>query len=131
MKNVFFKVALDKAAKMAGKPGRLMVLFTKLGLKLRNVNWKNVDGATVKEKFTVLGRLIKAYALGHYRQVPWKSLLVIIAAVIYFVNPIDLIPDLVPVLGLSDDFAVLVWVYNTVSSEVDKFTAWEKSRISG
>jgi uncharacterized membrane protein YkvA (DUF1232 family) len=130
MKNVFFNAALNKAAKMAGKPARLIVLVSQLAMKLRHVNWKNVDAVSLKEKLNVLGRLIKAYALGHYRAVPWKTLLIMIAAVIYFINPIDLIPDLIPVLGFTDDVGVLVWVYNAVNFEVDKFIAWEKTKLS-
>lgn len=85
--------------------------------------------ASIKDKFFVLGRLIKAYALGDYRQIPWKTILLIVAAIIYFVNPLDLIPDLVPLTGLTDDFAVLVWVYNSVSTEIDKFVAWEEDQL--
>lgn len=130
MKNIFFTNALQKAASMAGKPGRLMMLLSRLAIKLRDVNWKNVNAVTLKEKFYVLGRLIKAYASGRYRNVPWKALLIVIAAVIYFVNPIDLLPDLIPIAGLTDDFAILVWVYNSVNEEIDKFLTWEQTQIS-
>lgn len=114
---------------MAGKPGRLLVLFSKLAMKLRTVNWNEVKKDDVKDKFFVLGRLIKAYAQGQYKAVPWKTLLIIVAAVIYFVNPLDFIPDLVPIAGLADDFAVLLWVYNAVSGEVEKFLSWERSQL--
>jgi uncharacterized membrane protein YkvA (DUF1232 family) len=130
MKNVFFSTALRKAASMAGKPGRLMVLISRMALKIREVNWKNVDTANIKQRFFVLGRIIKAYALGHYREIPWKSLLIVIAAVIYFVNPIDLLPDLLPIVGLTDDFGILVWVYNTVNNEIDRFLLWEQSQVT-
>jgi uncharacterized membrane protein YkvA (DUF1232 family) len=130
MKNRFFSVALKKAAAIAGKPGRLMLLLSKLAFKLRDVNWKEVDGVQAKEKFFTLGRIVKSYAMGHYREIPWKTILLIIGAVIYFVNPIDILPDLIPVAGLTDDFGVLLWVYNSVNGEINKFIAWEKSRIT-
>jgi uncharacterized membrane protein YkvA (DUF1232 family) len=128
--NKFFSAALKKAAGMAGKPGRLMLLLSRFAVKLREVNWQQVDTITARERFYVLGRLIKAYALGHYREIPWKALLIIVAAIIYFVNPLDLLPDLIPVAGLTDDFAVLVWVYSTVNTEIDKFLAWERSKVT-
>jgi uncharacterized membrane protein YkvA (DUF1232 family) len=130
IKNNFFVAALKKAASMAGKPGRLMLLLSRLTLKLREVNWQQVNAAAAKEKFYVLGRLIRAYATGQYREIPWKTVLIIVAAVIYFVNPIDLIPDLVPIVGLTDDFGVLLWVYKAVSGEVDKFLTWEQSQVT-
>jgi uncharacterized membrane protein YkvA (DUF1232 family) len=129
-KNNFFEAALRKAASMAGKPGRLMLLLSRFAVKLREVNWQQVNAIAARERFYVLGRLIKAYALGQYRDIPWKSMLIIVAAIIYFVNPLDLLPDLIPVAGFTDDFAVLVWVYNTVNTEIDKFLAWEQSRAT-
>ncbi|MBL7834088.1 MAG: DUF1232 domain-containing protein [Cyclobacteriaceae bacterium] len=56
--------------------------------------------------------------------------MIVLAAIIYFLNPIDLIPDFIPVLGLTDDFSVLLWVYNTVTHEIDKFLTWERANLS-
>src|SRR5688500_10572310 len=109
LKNSFFTAALRKAAAMSGKPGRLILLVSRLAMKVREVNWENVKTANAKEKFYVLGRLIKAYATGQYRNIPWRTILIIAAAIIYFINPIDLLPDLIPALGLTDDFGILLW----------------------
>lgn len=127
--NKFFNAALRNATSIIGRPSRLLAILPRLASKLRDVNWTSVNGNSVKEKFFVLGRLIKAYALGQYRDVPWKTILLIVAAVIYFVNPLDLVPDIVPLTGLTDDFAVLLWVYNSVSNEIEKFLAWEKAKV--
>jgi len=111
-----------------GKPSRLLAILPKLALKLKETNWKNVNAVATKDKFFVLGRLIKAYALGQYRDIPWKTILLIVAAVVYFINPLDLVPDIIPLTGLTDDFAVLVWVYSSVSNEIEKFINWEKTQ---
>jgi uncharacterized membrane protein YkvA (DUF1232 family) len=71
---------------------------------------------------------VKAYAQGEYKTIPWKSLLLVVAAILYFINPIDLIPDLLPVLGLTDDFAILYMVYKSVGADIDNFLEWEKSK---
>lgn len=128
MNNKFFDIALNQAAKLAGKSSRILLLLTKLGSKMSKVNWSPVERQILRDKFYTLGRLAKAYASGRYRAVPWKSMLILLAAVIYFLNPLDLIPDIIPIFGLTDDFAVLVWVYNTVQGEVDKFLEWESSQ---
>jgi uncharacterized membrane protein YkvA (DUF1232 family) len=126
-RNIFFDMALRKASGVLGKPGRVMMLLSKLSSKLRHIKWKEVQSRDIKEKFFVLGRMIKAYVLGQYREIPWKPLLLIAAAVIYFVNPIDLIPDWIPGLGLTDDFGILMTVYASVNTEIEKFLTWEKS----
>lgn len=127
--NKFFNAALRNAATALGRPSRLLALLPKLAMKIKDANWKNVNAGAAKEKFFVLGRLIKAYATGQYREVPWKTILLIVAAVIYFVNPLDLVPDIIPLTGLTDDFAVLLWVYNSVSNEIEKFLEWEKNKV--
>jgi uncharacterized membrane protein YkvA (DUF1232 family) len=129
MKNRFFEIALSTAGRVLGKKARILLVLAQLGRKLKDVEWKNVKVSTARDKFFVLGRLVKAYALGHYRNVPLKTMLLILAAVIYFISPVDLIPDLIPITGLSDDFGILLWVYNSVLNEIDKFLTWEKSQL--
>ena len=129
MKNVFFDMALQQAARLLGHRQRMLMLVGKLAMKLRNVEWTKVKGVDVKEKFGVVYRLFKAYASGKYRNIPWKSLLLITAALIYFVSPIDLIPDVLVGIGFTDDFAILLMVYKAVHSEVEKFLDWEKSQV--
>jgi uncharacterized membrane protein YkvA (DUF1232 family) len=128
LKNRFFDLALSKASGILGTRGRLVLLLTKLGLKLRSVSWKDVNAAAAREKFLVLGRISRAYATGQYREVPWKTMVMIVASLAYFVMPIDLLPDLIPITGLTDDVAVLMAVFNAVSVDVDKFLLWEKNR---
>ena len=94
---------------------------------MSHVNWSKVSVAAAKEKMSVLSRLTSAYASGKYREIPWKTVMTILAAIIYFLNPLDLIPDFIPIMCLTDDFGVLVWVYNSIQSEIDKFLTWEKS----
>jgi uncharacterized membrane protein YkvA (DUF1232 family) len=127
--NRFFQLALEKASRILGKPGRLLMLLATLGRKIGQTNFTKAEGAQVKEQFFTLGRLVRAYAMGEYRTIPWKSLLLIVAAILYFINPIDLIPDLLPIIGVSDDFAVLFMVYRSIGSDIDKFLEWEKSRV--
>jgi uncharacterized membrane protein YkvA (DUF1232 family) len=128
MKNRFFEIALAQASRLAGKNSRIMVLLTRLGSKMSKVNWTVDRTHHMREKFFTVGRMAQAYAKGHYREVPWRAMLILLAAVIYFLNPLDLIPDLIPVVGLTDDFAVLLWVYNAVGAEIDKFLLWEESK---
>lgn len=42
----------------------------------------------------------------------------IIGALGYFILPIDLIPDVIPVLGFTDDVAALTLAYNAIKASV-------------
>lgn len=74
-------------------------------------------------------RLIRAYANGTYRQISWPSLLMIVASVIYFVSPIDLIPDFIFGLGLIDDATLLAWTIKTCASDIAAFMEWERRQL--
>ena len=73
-------------------------------------------------------RLVRAYINGTYRQISRQSLLMIVAALVYFVSPIDLIPDFILGLGLIDDATVLAWTIRACASDLALFTAWESAQ---
>lgn len=56
-------------------------------------------------------RLIRAWLLGRYPASP-VEILMATAAVVYFVYPLDFIPDGIPVLGFVDDWSVITFVAN-------------------
>jgi uncharacterized membrane protein YkvA (DUF1232 family) len=74
-------------------------------------------------------RLLKAWALRQYERVPWPSLLLVAGAVVYFVMPVDMIPDMLPGIGFVDDVAVVSAVMHTLRDELDRFQAWERTRL--
>ena len=70
-------------------------------------------------------RLIKAYSVGEYRDISWQTLALIVSAVVYFIMPIDAIPDVLLGWGFLDDIGILTWVMASSKTEIDKFKAWE------
>ena len=74
-------------------------------------------------------RLVRDYQRAEYRDIPASSLLSIIAALIYFVSPFDVIPDWIPVLGHIDDAFVISLALKSVRAELDTFMAWETARV--
>ncbi len=73
---------------------------------------------------TTLTAMVKDYASGKYREVPEKSILAATVALLYILNPLDLIPDLMPGLGLIDDAAVLTMVVKAIQSDVQNYRSW-------
>ncbi len=80
----------------------------------------------VWESLHILLRMVRAQIMGRY-SAPLATILSAIAALIYFVEPFDLIPDPVPVFGLLDDLTVITFVARANLSEVSKFRKWEFS----
>lgn len=74
-------------------------------------------------------RMIRAYHQGEYRDISPQNLLIILAAIIYFISPFDVIPDSVPILGHIDDALVVRIALESVRADLDTFMAWETSRV--
>jgi len=47
---------------------------------------------------------------------------IIYGALGYFISPLDLVPDILPLVGLSDDIAVLAWAYSRIRHNVSDMT---------
>jgi uncharacterized membrane protein YkvA (DUF1232 family) len=73
-----------------------------------------------------LFRLLKAWRAGEYTEVPWQTILFAIAAVIYFVNPFDAVPDFIPGVGYLDDITVIGFVMHSLRKNIEKFFNWER-----
>lgn len=87
--------------------------------------------ARVARDLHALLRLARAWALREYRTLPWRSVLYVVAAIIYFVNPVDLIPDLLGGLGFVDDAAVVGAVVRSLHDELVAFKRWEAEELEG
>jgi len=74
-------------------------------------------------------RLLRAYYRGEYRDVTERALVVIVAAIIYVVNPLDLIPDAIPALGFLDDATVLAFAVRRTRQTLDYFMTWETATV--
>jgi uncharacterized membrane protein YkvA (DUF1232 family) len=72
-----------------------------------------------------LVRMVGAAVSGRYRRLPRRSLVAVVAGLLYFLDPLDAIPDFLPVIGFLDDAAVLAWVVSRVRRDLDEFLAWE------
>ncbi|HPC84430.1 MAG TPA: DUF1232 domain-containing protein [Thermoanaerobaculaceae bacterium] len=73
-------------------------------------------------------RLVREVLARRYRRLPVRSLVAILAALIYFANPLDAIPDAVLGVGLLDDAAVLGWVLSRLRLDLQAFRDWELSQ---
>lgn len=65
-------------------------------------------------------QILRNYAAGTYREIPWKSLVIIVAACLYFLNPMDLVADFLP-LGFLDDAQVLMFAAAMIKADLKKF----------
>jgi uncharacterized membrane protein YkvA (DUF1232 family) len=80
------------------------------------------------EKVQLLFSLIKDWASGDYKDVPTGSVVLILIGILYFVSPLDFIPDFIPIAGFVDDGAVLLLVFKQLNSDLEKYKDWTEAR---
>ena len=131
LNSIFFKSATKKASKYAMGSLALLELLREVLSKAKDVADKENKGVgqVLTDKLTTLSRMVKAYVSGQYRIVPWPTILKIVAVLIYFVSPIDVIPDILPIIGLTDDLAIVLWLFRALHEDIENFEAWERNQL--
>ncbi|MBW3467205.1 YkvA family protein [Arthrospiribacter ruber] len=117
----------QKAQEIAGEDGKLKKLVEKVRMRLDQVS-HNPKIQEALEPILVFKRMIIAHRRKEFK-VSNRTLGLIVLGLVYFVTPLDIIPDFIPVIGYVDDLSVLLAVFNTVKDEVEDFRKWEKSKL--
>lgn len=103
----------------------------KLPALLLSVSRKSERKKLANGDLKLFQQLVKAWITGKYSGLSRQALISVVAALIYFLSPIDLIPDFILGLGLVDDLAVIAWVMNSWRGELDLFRQWQQAQQTG
>jgi uncharacterized membrane protein YkvA (DUF1232 family) len=122
-----FATAVISARAYVGNPSRLRALFDEAAKEAASMP-RDPFGETWPY-FQAMLRLIRAYSDGTYREMPESTLVVIIAAIVYVVNPLDVIPDALPALGYLDDATVIALAVRRSRQALDDFMTWETTAL--
>ncbi len=124
LQSLFFRKAQQKAFSYLQNPGKLLWLLQQVTSQINNLAGKG-SSPGLMDSLRTLMRMVNAYRLGTYRAVPWPTIGKIVAILVYFVLPLDFIPDVLPVLGFTDDFALILWALRSFAGDIEAFRAWE------
>jgi uncharacterized membrane protein YkvA (DUF1232 family) len=100
-----FSVGFEPADRMAKDPESLRRRFW--------IKLKKVVG-----KLPFAEDLLAAYYCAFDRQTPRHVQAALLGAIAYFILPFDFIPDMLPVLGFTDDAAILATAIRLVSAHI-------------
>jgi uncharacterized membrane protein YkvA (DUF1232 family) len=82
--------------------------------------------ANLFQKLRLLGMILRDYWNGQYRQVPWKAIAAMLAAVAYVLSPVDFVPDFLVPLGWTDDMLAIAMTWGLVKRELRDYCTWKK-----
>ncbi len=84
--------------------------------------------STVWDKLQLLFSLAKDYANGNYKDVSKASIITVFGSLLYFISPIDVVPDFILGLGFLDDAFIIGYVFNKVAKELTKYQEWKNNQ---
>lgn len=110
---------------------KMATFLEKVKVWIKKAKKVPVIGALVGEIITMI-ELAADYVKGDYREIPFRTMVSIVAALAYALSPIDLIPDAIPFAGYLDDAAIIALILQLgVSAELNKYRKWKREQMNG
>ena len=81
--------------------------------------WNKVLSMAKKAGLKLIYVALLLYYTLQSRNVSTKDKAIIYGALGYFILPIDIIPDYIPIIGYTDDMTILIYAYNRIKSNIN------------
>jgi len=125
--NASFRKAKKSAGNVLSDPQRVSKLLEASRKKMDNLEMGEVELKGIIGTIKTFIRMLRAFGTGQYQAIPWVTILMIVAALIYFITPLDLLPDFIPITGYLDDFTIILAVFHRFKEDVIAFQTWEST----
>jgi uncharacterized membrane protein YkvA (DUF1232 family) len=119
-----YNLFIKSAYRLLQKPLIVFRILKKAVARIQKYESVHEFAQDAKDRLQVIIRMLRAYIQGDYTRISKTNAALSLAAILYFLSPIDLIPDFLAI-GLLDDLAILTWVYLNFQSEIEGFLEWE------
>jgi uncharacterized membrane protein YkvA (DUF1232 family) len=86
---------------------------------------KSKSLAAFLESGKLILSLVGDYFRGRYREIPYWAISAGALALLYVLNPLDVIPDLIPGFGYLDDATIVAFCLKLINTELEKYKAWK------
>ena len=116
--------------RMINEQSQVKELIWQVSQKLQNINRSNKQINELMEHVQLFLRMIKKSLAGEYNAFSHKTLLSLVFGLLYFVTPMDVVPDFIPLFGFSDDLSIVYFIIKNFKSDIEAFKVWELNQES-
>lgn len=81
----------------------------------------------ISRELKLMFGLLTDYMRGNYRDVKKADIIMIIAGLLYLLNPADIIPDYILFFGFIDDLSVLKFIVKKLDKQLGKYDEWRRN----
>lgn len=86
---------------------------------------KHPDWQKYKAKIILMFEFLKDVKDRNYPETPWKTLSAMVFTILYIINPLDLVPDFIPIIGYLDDLTVFGFVLKLIDKDLSAYEEWK------
>lgn len=115
----------EKAKYLIDHPEKISAVLEKASSLCDSLSELRIIGKHFKEA-SLICSMLNDYICKRYTQIPTATVITLLAAVLYFVSPIDIIPDFLPLIGHLDDMIIFGFVQDAARADLKKYEKWKK-----
>lgn len=116
------KKRYKKAEKILDDEDKLGNFLDRLEYKLNKVP----VGGNILSMIPVMIAMLRSYFKKEYKDVPLGTLIALISALLYWLAPADVIPDVLPVVGYVDDATVIAACLKLINDDLKEYKTWRE-----
>ena len=102
--------------------------FEKMLKSIEGTTKKIPDNSDLLTNIPMLVSLVKSYIGGEYNAIPYNTIIAVVATLLYVISPIDMLPDIIPGVGFSDDEIVVSICMKMFHADFEKFKTWRNRK---
>ncbi len=92
---------------------------------------KSSNGPLAKffDDIKTMCEMVKHWVKKDYKEIPVKTIGMIILTLVYVFSPLDIIPDVIPGVGLLDDATMVGFCIAAARSDIEDFRIWARNHL--
>lgn len=118
-------------SRMSTTKGEHDLSIEKVSQRAQDIEGKLPKLKTLFEQGKIMLGMVKDYWNGSYREVPYWAISAVSLALLYVLNPADVLPDVLLGVGYLDDATVVAFCLKLVQREIERYQEWVTAKTKG